>query len=122
MKQSKIIINYNGITGGVKADYKFLNISKEVLKNNLNYICGKDINNNIIIEKKNEKNAYCLNKDLLNYVNAAVDLKIAENYKIHNINLNNSSLSNDNNNDIKVSRSIYQLEEINLLQNGAYAQ
>ena len=55
MKQSKRIINYDGITGRVKADNKFLNISKEELKNYLNYICGKDINDNIIIEKDNEK-------------------------------------------------------------------
>ena len=63
----------------MKADYKFLNISKEVLKSYLNYICGKDINDNITIEKDKEKNNYCLNKDSLNYVNDVVDLKIEEN-------------------------------------------
>ena len=60
---------------GVKADYKFLNISKEILENYLNYISGNGINDNINIEKGNENN-YCLNKDLLNYANAIVDLKI----------------------------------------------
>ena len=99
---------------GVKADYKFLNISKEILENYLNYISGNGINDNINIEKGNENN-YCLNKDLLNYANAIVDLKIEGNNKNHNINLNNSSLSSGNNNDINGNWIEFSIEKLSAL-------
>ena len=115
MKQSKIIINYDEIIEKIKKDYKFLNISTEVLKSYLNYISDNDIDDNIIIEKDNENKNFCLNKDLINYVNAIVDLKIEENNKNHNINLNNSSLSSGNSSNINGNSIEFSIEKLSVL-------
>ena len=113
--EEKIKINFDEIIEKIKNDYKFLNISTEVLKNYLNYINDNDnIDNNENGENDDNKN-YCLNKDLINYVNAVVKLKIEENNKNHNINLNNSSLSSVNNSNINGNSIEFSIEKLSVL-------
>lgn len=92
----KIIINYDEIQNKIKNEYNFINISDEVLKNYLNIIKVTESK----IEDKNEisknKEYFILNKNLIKYVNAIIDLKIGENNKNNN-NLNESEKSNNNN-------------------------
>lgn len=80
----KIIINYNEIQNKIKNEYNFINISDEVLKNYLNIIKVTESK----IEDKNEinknKEYFFLNKNLIKYVNAMIDLKIGENNKNNN--------------------------------------
>ena len=113
ISEGKIEINFDELVEKIKNNYKFLNMNIEVLKNYLNYInVNKDNPNN---EKENETKIYCLNKDLINYVNAIVDLKIEENNKNHNINLNNSSFSSSNNNNINGNSIEYSIEKLSVL-------
>ena len=97
----KIKINYDEIHNKIKNEYNFINISDEVLKNYLNNI--KVIENKIEDENKiNKNNEYYLNKNLIKYTNAIIDLKIGENnknninsYKNNNNNLNSNEKSNN---------------------------
>ena len=102
----KIKINYDEIHNKIKNEYNFINISDEVLKNYLNNI--KVIENKIEDENKiNKNNEYYLNKNLIKYTNAIIDLKIGENNK-NNINSNKNNNNNLNSNE--KSNNINSLE------------
>ena len=104
ISQEKIELNFEEIINRVKNDYKFININTETLNEYLNYLNeNKNLDN-----KENHKISFSLKKELINYVNAIVDLKIDENNKNHNINLNNS-LSNNNINGNSIEFSIEKL-------------
>jgi hypothetical protein len=92
----KIKINYDEIQNKIKNDYNFINISDEVLKNYLNYIKVKVTENKIEDGNEiNKNNEYYLDKNLIKYTNAVINLKIGENNKN---NINNSNINNNNNN------------------------
>ena len=94
----KIKINYDEIQNKIKNDYNFINISDEVLKNYLNYIKVKVTENKIEDGNEiNKNNEYYLDKNLIKYTNAVINLKIGENNKN---NINNSNINNNNNNNI----------------------
>lgn len=102
INDEKIKIKSDEIIDKIKLYYKFINISVETLKEYLNYIEDKKIINN-------NENEYYLNKDLISYVNAIIDLKIEDNIQSHNINLNNSNITNNNINGNSVELSIEKL-------------
>ena len=95
----KIKINYDEIQNKIKNDYNFINISDEVLKNYLNYIKVKVTENKIEDGNEiNKNNEYYLDKNLIKYTNAVINLKIGENNKnnINNSNINNNNILNSN--------------------------
>ena len=93
----KIKIIYDEMQNKIKNEYSFINISDEVLKNYLNNI--KITENKIEDENnKSKNNEYYLNKNLIKYTNAIIDLKIGENNKNNNNNNINSTANNNNNN------------------------
>ena len=111
LNDEKIEINLDDILNKIRNNYKFININIEILKNYLNYINdNKNISN-----VENENNNYYLNKDLINYVNSIVDLKIEENNKNHNINLNNISNNNINGNSIEFSIEKLSMSDKNII-------
>ena len=96
-------VSFDEIIEKIKKDYKFININTETLREYLNYL--KENKN---LDNQNHIMGFSLKKDLIDYVNAIVDLKIDENNKNHNINLNNS-LSNNNINGNSIEFSIEKL-------------
>ena len=110
--KNEIKINLDEIVEKIKKDYKFLNINTEILKNYLFYINDDKYTN--INENENKNKNYYLNKDLINYVNAIIDLKIEENNKNNNINLNNSNLSNISNNNINGNSIEFSIEKLSI--------
>ena len=109
--KERIKINYDDIIEKLKNDYKFLKIKTETLKTYLNYIND----NKYLEDEENEHKNYYLNKQLINYVNVVIDLKIEENNKNHNINLSNSSLSNVSNNNINGNSIELSIEKLSLI-------
>ena len=107
INDEKMKIKIDEILDKIKTDYKFINISIETFKEYLNYIEDKK-------EINNTKNEYYLNKDLISYVNAIIDLKIEDNIQNHNISLNSSNITNNNINGNSVEFSI---EKLSLLDN-----
>ena len=96
----KIKINYDELQNKIKNEYNFINIREEVLKNYLNNIkvIGAKIEDKNEISKNTE---YYLDKKLIKYTNAIIDLKIGENNKNNiNTNINNNLNSNEKSNNI----------------------
>ena len=96
----KIKINYDELQNKIKNEYNFINISEEVLQNYLNNIkvIGTKIEDKNEISKNTE---YFLDKKLIKYTNAIIDLKIGENNKNNiNTNVNNNLNSNEKSNNI----------------------
>ena len=113
--EEKIKINLDEILEKINKEYKFIKIDNNIFKTYLNYI---DDNKSI---KHNESKYYYLNKDLINYVNAIIDLKIEENKNnnlyLNSSNINNILISNNISNNINENSVEYNLEKLSLSDN-----
>ena len=120
----KIKINYDEMQTKIKNEYNFINVSEEILKNYLNKIKAYK---NILEEDKQEisnNKIYFLDKNLINYVNTSIDLKIGENNKNNNNsninnNLNSNEKSNINSIEINIEKLISSDKDIISFINGA---
>ena len=108
-----IKIDYDEILEKLNNEYKFININKDTFKTYLNHLDSKKtINNN-----ENDNKNYYLNKNIISYVNAIINLKIEENNKSHNnennpsinITLNSNGMSNNNLNGNSIQFNIEKL-------------
>ena len=123
--EKKTIISTNDIMNEIKNKYRFILITNVELNNYLNNLSknlrkSEGIINNIFI-KNEKKQELCLDKDLINYVGAMIELKLEtknkneekknsnseneENNSNKNI-INNNTINNDENNIYNMNNSI----------------
>ena len=112
-KKSSIYIN--DIMNEIKNKYRFILINKDELNNyfdNLNQNVRKSNSSNNLIVKNEKEQEFYLDKELINYISAMIELKLGtkikneenkmdfnENEEINNTN-NTNNITNDNSNDI----------------------
>ena len=102
--EKKIIINLNDIMNEINNKYRFILINYEELNNYLNNLeknlrKSESIMNNIVL-KNEKKQEICLDKELINYVSAMIELKLDSKIKNEDNEKKESSKNLLNTNDI----------------------
>ena len=118
--EKKTIININDIINEIKNKYRFIQVTSEELNtylNNLNKNLRKSegiINNSVFI-KNEKKQELCLDKDLINYVGAMIEIKLENKIKNEeNKNANSENEENNSNKNIINNNDIINNDENNI--------
>ena len=120
--EKKTIINTNDIFNEINTKYRFIMISKEELNNYFNNLNKNNTNNmrrsissNNLILKNEKKQEYSLDKELINYVSAMIELKLES--KIKSDNNENNDIINENDSNKNIDNEDIKEKENNEIKN-----
>ena len=126
--EKKICININDIFNEIKTKYRFIIINSEELNNYFNNLNKnntnenrKSISSNNLILKNEKKQEYALDKEMINYVSAMIELKLETKIRNdENKEENDELIDNGKNNEDKNMNILDKLDLLDKMTSDSY--